>query len=162
VPYGVRALATIARGRVFIGNGERYELLRIDPGSGRIDMLRRNVPAVPLDRARREYFLDSLTASLPAPRRVLVRDRFMDAPTRRTMPFFHALLADDKGRLWLARPQAREAGQREWELLDENGRFLGSVELPSGLRVTHISGGHVVGIRTDDDGVESIEVYRLR
>ncbi len=161
VPYGVRAMAAVARGMVYVGNGERYELLRIDPRTKRIDTLRRNVPAVPLDAARRAYYLDSLTSNLPAGRRAEVRERLKATPARRAMPFFDALLADDRGQLWLARPQRRDAAVRSWDLLDGDGRFLRSVDLPSGLNVMQVAGGHVVGVRRDADGVESVEVYRV-
>ncbi len=162
VPYGVRSLAAVVRDRVFVGNGERYELVRIDATSGKTDTLRREVPAVPLDAARRAYFVDSITVGLPEARRAVVRDRFSGAPARRTMPAFDALIADDAGRLWLARPQERGAAERRWDLLDEGGRFVGTVALPSALKVTHIAGGYVVGISRDADGVEYVEVYRLR
>ncbi|MBP6444775.1 MAG: hypothetical protein KA267_12180 [Gemmatimonadales bacterium] len=161
VPYGVRAMAAVAGGRIFLGNGERYELLRVDPRTKRVDTLRRNVAAVPLDAARRAYFLDSMMASLPPERVALIRDRLKETPVRPTMPFFDALIADDRGQLWLARPQRRGAAMRSWELLDGEGRLLRSVELPSGLGVMQVAGGHVVGVRHDQDGVESVEVYRV-
>lgn len=162
VPYGLRTLVAVLGHRAYVGNGERYELLRIDARTGRLDTLRRAVPEVPLDAVRRAFFVDSITAELPEARRVVVRQRFANAPARRTMPFFDDLAADDEGRLWLARPQGRGAAQRTWDLLDENGRFLGSVELPSALRITHVARGHLVGVSKDRDGVEYVEVYRLR
>jgi hypothetical protein len=162
VPYGLRTQAAIADGRVFIGNGERYELLRITLPSGRVDTLRRSVPEVPLDAARRAYFVDSIVEGLPPARQALVRDRFAGAPMRRAMPFFDALLGDDRGRLWLARPQVRAAAMRTWDVLDADGALIGSTQFPSGLRITHIANGHVVGVLRDADGVEYVETYRLR
>ncbi len=162
VPYGLRTQAAVAGGRVFIGNGERYELLRIDAQAGREDTLRRNVPAIPLDATRRAYFVDSIVEGLPPPRQALVRERFAGAPVRRTMPAFDALIGDDAGRLWVARPQARGAATRTWDVLDADGALIGSAQVPSGLRVTHIAHGHVVGVVRDADGVEYVDVYRLR
>lgn len=162
VPYGVRTQAAVVGDRVFIGNGERYELLRVDTRSGRVDTLRRSVPAVPLDAARRTFFVDSIVAGLPSARAALVRERFAGAPQRRTMPYFDALITDDRGRLWLARTQARGAATRSWDVLGADGQHIGSAHLPSGLRVTHIAHGHVVGVVRDADGVEYVETYRLR
>lgn len=162
VPYGRRTQAAVAAGRVFVGNGERYELLRIDAQTRRVDTLRRSVPAVPLDAARRAYFVDSIVEGLPSARQALVRERFAGAPMRRTMPYFDALIGDDHGRLWLARPQARGAATRTWDVLDADGVLIGSSPLPSGLRVTHIANGHIVGVVRDADGVEYVESYRLR
>lgn len=162
VPYGARTQAAVAGGRVFVGNGERYELLRIDATSRQVDTLRRTVPAVPLDDARRAYFIDSIVDGLPAARQSVIRDRFSGAPVRRSMPYFDTLIGDDEGRLWVARPQARGAATRTWDVLDTEGRLLASPQLPSGLRVTQIAHGHVVGITRDGDGVEYVESYRLR
>jgi hypothetical protein len=162
VPYGITAHAAVAGGRVFFGNGERYELLRIDPRSGKRDTLRREEAAPPLTAARRAYFVDSVAASVPPNRQALVRERYSGAPARRTMPVFSAILADDRGSLWIARPQERGAKHRAWDNLDGDGRLVRRVSLPANLDVRSIAGGHVIGVVRDEDDVEYIELHRLR
>jgi hypothetical protein len=162
VPYGLRSLAATAGHFVFVGNGDRYELLRIDTRSRRVDTLRRDVPQTPLSAARRAFYIDSVAASVPEARREVVRQRFADAPVRRSMPYFDALATDDGGNVWLARPQERSAGTREWDVLSSDGRFLRTVRLPASLAVTAITDGFVVGVSRDEDGVEYVAVYRLR
>ncbi len=104
---------------------------------------------------------DSVAASVPPNRRALVRDRFSGAPARRTMPVFSAILADDRGSLWLARPQDRGATHRAWDLLDGDGRLVRRVSLPAHLDVRSISGGHVIAVVRDNDDVEFVEIHRL-
>ncbi|MCW5825752.1 MAG: hypothetical protein KIT38_04375 [Gemmatimonadaceae bacterium] len=162
VPYGLRSLAAVAGPYVFVGNGERYELLRIDTRAQRVDTLRRDVPPTPLSAARRAFYIDSVAASVPAARRDLVRQRFVDAPVRRSMPYFEAIATDDRGNVWLARPQERSGGTREWDVLASDGRLLRTVRLPASLAVTSVANGFVVGVSRDDDGVEFVAVYRLR
>lgn len=160
MPYGLRAHAGVAGGRAFAGNGARYELLRMDPATGRVDTLRRDVPVTPLTPARRAYFIDSLVRPLPPERGAVVRERYAGAPVHREMPYFEALIVEDDARLWLARPQAQGAVTRQWDVLDTQGRLLRSVLLPAALRVTQVAHGRVVGVSRDEDGVEYVEVHR--
>jgi hypothetical protein len=162
VPYGLRSLAAAAGPFVYFGNGERYEVLRLDVRSRTLDTLRRDVPATPLSAARRASFIDSVAGTVHESRRARVRQRFAEAPVRRTMPFFEALTTDDRGNLWLARPQERSASDRAWDVLAADGRSVHTVLLPASLSVTAIADGHVVGVARDADGVEVVAVYRVR
>lgn len=162
VPYGIRSLAASAGPFVYFGTGERYEVLRLDVRSRKLDTLRRDVPVTPLSAARRAAFIDSIAGTVPESRRALVRQRFSEAPVRRTMPFFEAIVADDRGNVWLARPQERSTNERAWDVLAANGRLLRTVMLPASLSVTALSDGFVVGVARDADGVEIVAVYRLR
>jgi hypothetical protein len=92
----------------------------------------------------------------------LARQRFATAPVRRTMPFFELLATDDRGNLWVARPQERTGTVREWDVFSAEGRFVRTVMLQASLVVTAIAEGYVVGVTRDADGVEFVAVYRLR
>ena len=162
VPYGLRSLAAVAGPFVFVGNGERYELLRIDTRSGRVDTLRRTVAETPLSAERRAFFIDSIASSVPESRRAVVRQRFADAPVRQSMPYFEAIATDDRGNVWLARPQERSGTARAWDVLSSEGRFLRTVALPAALAVHAIADGFVIGVSRDEDGVEFVAVHRLR
>jgi hypothetical protein len=162
VPYGLRSLAASDGPFVYFGNGERYEVLRFDVSRQRVDTLRRDVPATPLSAARRAAFIDSVSGMVPEARRALARQRLATAPVRRTMPFFESLATDDRGNLWVARPQERAGALRGWDVLSAEGRFVRSVMLPASLVVTAIAEGYVVGVERAADGVELVAVYRLR
>lgn len=161
VPYGLRSLAAAAGPFVFAGNGERYEVVRYDSRSRRVDTLRREVRATPLAAARRAFFVDSVASTVPAQRRGMVRQRLAEAPIRQAMPFFEDLVTDDRGGLWVARPQERLAGTRAWDVFSAEGRFVRSVSLPASLAVTSIAGGFAIGVSRDADGVEYVEAWRV-
>jgi hypothetical protein len=161
VPYGVTAMAAALGDRIFVANGERYELLETGPAHGVTRTIRRAVPPVPLTPARLAFYRDSAEESVKPAARAAYRASIARAPVRRTMPYFSALIADDGGRLWLGRPQGAGDAQRAWDVLTPDGALLGTVTLPAALRVMHIAGGHIVGVTKDDDGVEYIEVRRL-
>ena len=65
---------------------------------------------------------------------------------------------DPEGYLWVM--DQRGATTDEWSVFDQDGRWLGTVTLPSG-RVTWI-GDVVLTVRTDPDtDVETVKGYRL-
>lgn len=46
-------------------------------------------------------------------------------------------------------------------MFDRDGRVLGFVETPHGLRVHEIGEGYILGRATDDFGVEYLQMWRL-
>jgi len=50
---------------------------------------------------------------------------------------------------------------RIWSVFDPEGRWLGDVELPNGLRVYEIGEDHIAGVQRDDMGVEYVRLYRV-
>lgn len=87
-------------------------------------------------------------------------------------PYFTSLLADDRGHLWVRTYPAESTGwpqivdfepdpAADWLVFDPDGRLLGTVRTPAGLRVIEVVDGHVVGVWRDADDVEHVHVYRL-
>ena len=52
-------------------------------------------------------------------------------------------------------------GGRAWEVLDRDGRFLGTVDLPPRLRLMDIRGDLLLGIQADQDWVDHVVVMNL-
>jgi hypothetical protein len=53
-------------------------------------------------------------------------------------------------------------GRRPWSVFDPTGRWLGTVEMPEGLRVTQIGPDYVVGVWQDSWDVSYVRVYRIQ
>ena len=83
----------------------------------------------------------------------------MQVPER--LPAFERLLVDDGGSLWVQRTPWPGAVPPEWDVFDAEGQMRGSVTMPAGFRATHIGGDFVLGVWTDDDGVEYVRTYGL-
>lgn len=84
----------------------------------------------------------------------------------------HALMArillDDSGQLWISRymntlvAEPSVATQRDtWDVFDADGGLRGHVVLPVGFRLTQISGDRILGVHSDDLGVQRVRVYRF-
>jgi len=53
-------------------------------------------------------------------------------------------------------------GGPTWDVLDRDGRYLGSVDLPPAFRVVRITEDAIYGIQWDDFGVQRLVRLRLR
>ena len=158
VPYSPRAVAAVSHDRIFFGNGERYEILTFH--AGRIDTISRSLPRRPVTSRQLQYYRDSVLRRTPVSRRPVIGERLAQAPSAAFMPYFTALRTDDVGRLWVGRTHELGARDRPWDVFDVGGSFLGTIPLPVRLHVTYIGRGFIVGVMTDEDGVEVIEIRR--
>ena len=76
---------------------------------------------------------------------------------------FRSPFADAEGRVWL--PTSMPGGPREgvppYTVISPDGAWLGMVDGPPGLRILDVGWGRVLGVVTDEMGVESVVVYEL-
>ncbi|MEE8116503.1 MAG: hypothetical protein V3T28_05275 [Gemmatimonadales bacterium] len=71
------------------------------------------------------------------------------------------LRADALGYLWVERFRRLGESQPEWLVFEPEGRWLGTVETPPGIRVTEIGAEYVLGIDRDELDVERVLLYEL-
>jgi hypothetical protein len=69
---------------------------------------------------------------------------------------------DSEGLAWIRRWPAWGAAVTEWIVFAPRGFPIARVDIPTRLLVHDIGPDYVLGISTDDDGVQSIQRYRLR
>jgi hypothetical protein len=86
----------------------------------------------------------------------------MDRPDE--WPILEDAVLDDGGHVWLQEFQPPWAGSEptRWWVFTGEGRLLGPVSLPAGLEVEAIGRDRIVGVTTDELGVERIQVHRIR
>jgi hypothetical protein len=75
-------------------------------------------------------------------------------------PFEQAIVSIDEKTIWLESGVA--TGDREWRIIDLNGRHVGSVRVPRSIHLHVVSLDRVWATERDQDGLESIAVYRVR
>ncbi len=92
-----------------------------------------------------------------------LREDFQDIPLPETFPAFAAATADLVGHLWVQEHRIPGEGNANpvWTVFDPEGRVLGFVETPAGLHIYEIGKDHILGLATDDLGVEYIQVWSL-
>jgi hypothetical protein len=72
------------------------------------------------------------------------------------------ILVDPRGAIWLSAYENEFMPAPVWFVFDDDGRYLGDVPMPAGLRVLEIGDRYVLGLAKDDAGVEVVRVHELR
>jgi hypothetical protein len=70
-------------------------------------------------------------------------------------------MADPDGNLWVLAYTRPGDERRSWTVFAPEGRALGTVETPPGLRIMEIGADYVLGVWRDDLDVEHVRMYRL-
>jgi hypothetical protein len=88
------------------------------------------------------------------------------------LPALTAVQAGPRGTIWVQRMGAVEAvdpmvlntndasnglGGPDWDVFDAEGRFLGTLTLPAGVRIELITDRSIWGVRRDADGVQIVQ-----
>ncbi len=83
-------------------------------------------------------------------------------PIPETMPAYRSFTVSDDGSFWVENYiYTRASEQPSWAVFRDDGRYLGVVETPIGARVTHIGDDFVLLIRTDELGVQQVQMYEI-
>ncbi|MEZ4457182.1 MAG: hypothetical protein R2882_11630 [Gemmatimonadales bacterium] len=77
------------------------------------------------------------------------------------LPAFETLVAAGTGEIWVERPAQRRGEPVQYVVLAQTGVPIARVQLPEGVRVTDAGRDYVVVVHRDEDGVETVRVYRL-
>lgn len=162
-PFGKTTYTAIWGELVAIGRNETYEIRAFASDGSLSRIVRRDhAPGTPtqgqLDARFRERFAD-----LPDEERARRLEVAASAPMVETFPAYSNLKADALGYLWVAEFEL-PGEQRDftlWTVFDQEGHALGFVETPPGLTIYEIGADYILGKRTGDMDVESVELWGL-
>ena len=98
-------------------------------------------------------------ATFPPPLHQFIEE--LPAPAAR--PAYADILVDPAGAIWLELYRGRSEQDRpqEWLVLDADGTWLGSVDAPNGFAVMDVTMDAVLGVWTDELGLEHPQVLTL-
>lgn len=155
----MRNVHTAAAGtRYWQGTNDAYEIVlrRADGTPERI--VRRAVEPVPVNGA----YMDSLRRVQAAEHGAEAAKSLDQVQVPERLPAFDRLLVDDDAaNLWVQRAAWPGPVPSEWDVFDAEGQMLGTMEMPAGFRATQIGADFVLGVWSDEDGVEYVRMYRL-
>ncbi len=143
------------------GSSDMMQLEELDLSGNLVRILR--IPDYPLDlsdaqiASERDFMLDRLSPGHP------LRAPFEAAPVSETRPAFTDILVDPSGAVWLElhRGDSEQDQPEEWLVLDADGTWLGTVEIPDRFTVSDITMDAVLGVWEDELDVEHPQVLRL-
>lgn len=151
-----------SRDRLFVGDGQRYEITVIDTMARSFRSIRRTsgprrVTAEDIATQRDERLGRYLNAeSRRAAERVLA-----EIPVPETMPAYSRLIADGEGNLWVEEYRVTAAEPPRWTVFDTAGRMLGTLSVPAALTIEEIHSDVIVGVARDSLDVERIHIHRI-
>ena len=167
IPFTRSIHTTVWAGRLVVAPNEHYEVRAHHPtGTLGLIVRREHSPVTPTS-AHMEAYIDRWVVLRPpaeqAERRRELREDFAEVPVAETFPAFAEVVADALGHLWVREYDlpGEEREQPLWTVFDPDGRVLGFVETPHGLRVHEIGENHILGRATDDFGVEYLQMWPL-
>lgn len=153
LPFG-RVLHSVSDGTVaYLGNGDRPELLVFGNNGIEKRLTWSNVAARPVTPEMVEWWREYLVRQRP-------HWESLDLPIPDHVPFYTDLLIDDDGLLWI-KVSIDEYEPPRWEVLDPDGRFLATVDMPREVVVTQIGRDYVLGIKLERRIPVAVVLYGL-
>lgn len=159
--FGKRSHVAALGRHILRGSSDMMQLEQLDLSGNLVRVLR--IPDYPLDLSdtqivsERDFLLDGLTPGNP------LRAPFEAAPASETRPAFTDILVDPSGAVWLElhRGASEQDQPEKWLVLDADGIWLGTVEIPDRFNVSEITTEAVLGVWRDELDVEHPQVLRL-
>ena len=172
-PIGAFGRVTVAAGQFVYTRSDKPEITWRRPDGTVTQIVRWPAEAAPLT----EQLLEGIEAGLRAGNQMANPgavdaeiDRMTDedmavyrARIGGSMPLFGIPFGDSEGRVWLPswRPGTAREGAQHYTVISADGEWLGTVEVPPGLRILDVARGLVLGVQLDEMDVESVVVYEM-
>ncbi len=167
IPF-TRSTRTATWGELFVvAPTHSYEIRAYDSAGALSVVVRREHALVAPTPAYQNAEIERRVVLRPpdeqAERRQELRERFAEVPMPETFPAFAAIVADALGHLWVQEYNlpGEERPNPLWTVFDSEGRVLGFVETPPGLRIYEIGEDYILGRATDDLDVEYVQMWPL-
>lgn len=162
VPFGLATWFAVHGTRMLVADKARYELVERGPDGAVVRLVRRAGPREAVTQPDREGYLEERRAGISRTDRLYAAHERMLAslPFPERKGYFAGLRMDSGGNAWVERHPAPGA-DTPWDVFDPEGRLLGTVTTPAGLRVTQIGADFVVGVWTDELDVPHVRVHRI-
>lgn len=149
--------------RIFRGSSDMMQVEELDISGGIVRILR--IPGYPLELSgaqvavEREARIEAVPEAMPA----FLRRMVEDFPTPATRPAYADILVDPSGAIWLQlhRGTSEQDQPEEWLVLDADGTWLGTVEIPDRFTISDITMETVLGVWRDELDVDHPQVLRL-
>lgn len=162
-PFGKTTAYAVWGDLVAFGRNETYEIRAFAADGSLARIVRREYASgSPTQEQMDEYFRERF-ADLPDEERASRLEVAAAVPMVETFPAYSDIRSDALGHLWVA--EFRLPGEDQdftlWTVFDQQGHALGFAETPPGLVIQEIGADYILGKRTGDLDVESVEVWEL-
>lgn len=161
IPFSVVPTAAPSRTGAVITSGETPEIRAYGLDGELLHILRIEASAREVTQEMIETWTDQRVARSETTREAL-SPYLSQLPFPDSLPAFEDLEISSDGFLWAQMYQWDSERPTEWVVFDPEGRALGTVRTPVGLKVEWIGPDFVSGVWMDELGAEYVHRYRIR
>ena len=126
-----------------------------------VRIMRRPLPPEEATAEDMAAWRERLLADVPEPAQPQFESLLYQFPSPSHVPVYNRLLVGATGSVWLERYGVPFGASGRWDVYDGGGGFLGTVEVPPEFTVLEVTEDELLGVWTDDSGVESVRIYEL-
>lgn len=165
-PFGRMSYVAMDADGFWSGSGDSYQIEHRTAG-GQVDrMVRRALAPIPVTpavvAAAKGKALDrefTGPAEMKEMMRQMMESNWENTEMPATMPAHGGLQTDPSGRLWVAEITEPSDEVPRWTAFDAEGRMLGTIAMPEGFRALEFGADYVIGVATDENEVERVELF---
>jgi hypothetical protein len=161
VPFRSWPAAAVTESGTFITNGRTPNIFEYDVDGRLHRIFRIDGFERPVTRALIKAKTELEVAERPSLPRAAWERAYAAMPLTEFLPAFSSLRIDATGWLWAEVYGWDPTRPKEWVVIDRNGRARGTVYTPHGLQIEWIGRDFLLGIWTDELGVEYVHRYSL-
>lgn len=179
-PASPRTVLSLRNGRLYVGE-TLTPVIRVFAPDGTLEReLAWDAEAAPQVTETVGAIIDSAAALVPPEQAEGRREQLGSIPLPERLSTWWEYIVDSEGFVWV-RPYeplrhaaalgglsapggyvlAGRGGGGRWLILSPDGERIGEVDVPEGLRPVHIEGDRLLALRTDELGVEYVQVHRV-
>jgi hypothetical protein len=161
-PFGSESFAALSGERLYVGDSGTGEIAVHSPDGRRVGAFRSPHPSWRVQASDVERYRERKLAPITGQeRRREMEAAIREAPVPEASPTFAELLADARGNVWVQAYARPAADTIPWAVMAPDGRAVGALRVPRDLKLLEVGGDYVLGLRTDELGVERVEMYAV-
>jgi hypothetical protein len=161
-PFGHQRMVAVHGNSILTGDGSTFEVRQLDADGRLVRIMRRPGTPAAIDassiRAFEQAMLETAASDLQRQR---WNQLFREWSYPDSQPVYDQLLVSTAGDVWVRHFAIGQQPTARWSVFDPAGRWLGEVTTPGDLVVMELGEDHVLGLWTDDYGVEYVRVYAV-
>jgi hypothetical protein len=158
-PYGRSTSAAVSGDRLWIGDSETGTITQYNSAGRGLAVFSAPTPARLLDtvairRRRAAGLSDAMNWNN--------RETYYPFPASPKAPRFRSFVAGTSGEMWIELFREDQGAPKTYIVVDRSGKPIGRVTVPRRMVPFDIGSTDVIGVSTDDDGLEHVVRYPLR
>ncbi len=162
LPFALTSATAVGEHRIYLGNGETYEIRVFTAANGLTNIWRWNVQIreVTSEDVRR-YREHQLEAAGDENARRRIERWYLEMPLPDVMPMYSAFLLDSGENLWVEDYRPPFQSPIWYTVFDSSGTVVARITIPLGLDITDVGSDYVLAVWKDELDVEYVQLYDL-